>query len=579
MITIPLLIFSIIIYYSSVQSVKKEYAESSQLILNNLSFNIDQYLRSIETGVLSIYLEHDFQQTLEEWRGVNADTDPYLNLLLETNLKHFIGSINLSINNAESVQIYSDNQIFHSDFYRYQVFDASHIADTSVYQKALEMKGKLILLSTHQSQFSTSDTKVISLVRTINKIGSKQPLGVLVINIKLDAIHDILGLSETSNRNFVIIDEDAAIIYASDDTIINDSMELIGNNQSIKNVPSMDKSDLYLTVNHTNSFVNYVTSPYSNWTVIQYTDQEEMVKQAKQLRIIIWILILLSLITAFSFMFILQRRVTQPVIKLSEKVHSIGKGDFSVQLSDTARVDEFGTLHKGFNQMARDLEQNVERLSTLKTQQKVAHYSALKSQIQPHFLANALESIQMKAIINKQYDISEMIGLLGALFRKSLQSGKELVKLQHELSHTRLYVEVQQMRFGDKIQYIEDIEERALNKGILHFSLQPFVENAIVHGLEPLGKPGTIFIKAKIISEELYITIQDNGIGMDVHTLELIRERLLSTSEQLNDEHIGLKNVHDQIRFYFGESYGISITSELNKGTTVALRLPLQTLE
>lgn len=578
--TIPLLIISMIIYYASVQIVKKEYAESSQLILENLSFNIDQYLQSIETGALSIHLENDFQQTLEEWSKVNVDTDPYLNLQLETNLKKFISAINLSINDAVSVQIYSEQQVFHSDFFRYEVFEASQVEESVIYKKALEAKGNIILSRTHQSIYDSDDDAVISLARTINKIGSKQPLGVLVLNVQLNALHDILRLSETSNRNFIIMDSEASVIYASDKDIIDESMHLIGHNQKLTNVLASNdvENDLYVTVNHTPSFVNFVTSPYSDWTVIQYIDQAEMTKQASHLRTIFWILIVLSLITAFSFMIILQKRVTQPVIELSEKVDLIGKGDFTVQLKETDRLDEFGTLYKGFNRMTQDLANNVERSSILKTQQKVAHYSALKSQIHPHFLANALESIQMQAIINQQHDISEMIGLLGALFRKSIQSGKELVTLEEELSHIRLYIDVQQMRFGDKINYIEDIDERALGKGVLHFSLQPFVENAIIHGLEAQHEDGSICIRAEISGEHLLISIKDSGVGMDEENIKRINKQLQSNSEQLNDKHIGIKNVHDQIRYYFGEAYGVSIDNAIDKGTIVTLTLPIREL-
>lgn len=576
--TIPLLIISIIIYYASVQTVKKEYAESSQLILENLSFNIDQYLQSIETGALSIHLENDFQQTLEEWSKVNVDTDPYLNLQLETSLKNFISAINLSINDAVSVQIYSEQQVFHSDFFRYEVFEASQVEDSVIYKKALEAKGNIVLSRTHQSIYNSGDDAVISLARTINKIGSKQPLGVLILNVELNALHDILRLSETSNRNFIIMDSEASVIYASDKDIIDESMHLVGHNQKLTNVLALDEAenDLYVTVNHTPSFVNFVTSPYSDWTVIQYIDQTEMTQQASHLRTIFWILIILSLITAFSFMIILQKRVTQPVVELSEKVDLIGKGDFTVQLKETDRLDEFGTLYKGFNQMTQDLANNVERSSILKTQQKVAHYSALKSQIHPHFLANALESIQMQAIINQQHDISEMIGLLGALFRKSIQSGKELVTLEEELSHIRLYIDVQQMRFGDKIHYIEDIEEDALNKGVLHFSLQPFVENAIIHGLEPQHEKGSIYIRAQISGEHLKISIKDSGIGMNEEQMKRIDKQLQSSIEQLNDKHIGIKNVHDQIRYYFGESYGVSIEKGSDKGTMITLTLPIR---
>lgn len=575
LVTIPSIIISIVIYYFSVQSVKQEYVESSRLILDNLSFNIDQYLQGIEQGALGIYLEKDFQKTLELWNSMPEHTESYEYLQVENDLRRFIGSINVSIPDVESVQVYANDKVFHSNFYKYSVFNDFDFASSSLYQKAIAAKGRHVLESTHLSLFDNSPTEVLSIARTVNKLGSQQPLGVIVINIRLDAIQNILSLAETSNRNFVILDESASVIYASNQALVSEYLNLNDTYNMLARSLVIDNDHYYASLDDVPSFINYVTSDYSGWTVVQYIDQKEMTKQADQLRFIIQIIIVLSIVTAIIFLFILYRRVTKPVVELSEKVRLIREGNFQVQTSTNhLRKDEVGMLYEGFNAMAQHLEHNIERSTILKTQQKVAHYSALKSQIHPHFLANALESIQMQAIIRDEREIGEMIGLLGALFRKSIQSGKELVTLEDELAHIRLYIQVQQMRFQDKIQYIEDVDERAFELGVLHFSLQPFIENAIIHGLEPRSENGTIFLQATVYEEQLLITIQDNGIGMDEETLANVREQLLDSTNTLQADSIGMKNVHEQIQFYFGEAYGVSIDSEYMRGTTVRIELP-----
>lgn len=579
LVTIPSIIISIVIYYFSVQSVKQEYVDSSRLILDNLSFNIDQYLQGIEKGALGIYLENDFQRTLQEWNEMPEQVEPFEYLQVENNLRRFIGSINVSIPDVESVQVYANGKVFHSNFFRYAVFDDMDASSTRLVDRALTAKGGHVLESTHISLYGDPSVEVISLARTVNKLGSKQPLGVIVINIRLDAIHNILSLAETANRNFVILDDAAGVVYASDQSLVTDYMNLNDDNNLLAKALVIDDDHYYAPVNNVSSFINYVTSPYSNWTVVQYTDENHMTAQASQLRFIIQIIIILSIVTAIIFLFILYRRVTKPVIELSEKVRLIRDGHFELPASiNNGRKDEVGMLYDGFNEMANHLSHNIERTTILKTQQKVAHYSALKSQIHPHFLANALESIQMQAIINDQRDIGEMIGLLGALFRKSIQSGKELVTLEDELAHIRLYVQVQQMRFQDKIHYVEDIDERAFAIGVLHFSLQPFIENAMIHGLEPQSEPGTIFLQATVDGDRLIITIQDNGVGMDQERLKIVREQLCDPSNTLQADSIGMKNVHEQIQYYFGQDYGVSIESELGRGTTVKIELPGDTL-
>src|SRR5699024_2576393 len=145
----------------------------------------------------------------------------------------------------------------------------------------------------------------------------------------------------------------------------------------------------------------------------------------------------------------------------------VGKGKLHIRLNSD-RQDEFGILYQGVNKMAHDLEEYVERSSVLKAQQKLAHFSALKSQMNPHFLANTLETLQLKAIIEDQDELSEVIGTLGELFRLNTQSGKEIVMLEEELYHTRLYVTIQQMRFGERLHFTEDFTEGCLSLTVLH---------------------------------------------------------------------------------------------------------------
>lgn len=573
-ITIPLCIISLIVYFSSIQSVKNEYEESSNLILNNLSFNIDQYLLGIDTGTLAIYMENDFQETLEKWAMYDHAKDPYLSLQYEKTLEKFVGSVNLSIDNVESVQILSDNRIYASNLFSHSIRYVDNLKRSDKYNEVLNKKGHTVLFGTHTSDYGSNlNEKVITVARTINKKGSKESLGVLFIDIRLDALRDILSLSENSDRKFLILDSSGGVIYASDETVVDNDMTLTNNHQAMLDTLQASSGSFYSEVNNIDAYINYVTSPYSEWKVVQYIDRKAMTIQAERLRTIIMFLVLSSIISAALFMYVLYRRITKPIIDLSEQLEKVGKGQLRLKLK-RHRQDEFGILYQEINQMAEDLQQFIERSSMLKAQQKLAQYSALKSQIHPHFLANALETIQMQAILNDQDDISEMIGTLGELFRLSIQSGKEVATIEEELNHTRLYIKVQQMRFGDRINYTERLHPVSLSIPVLHFSIQPIIENAFVHGLEPKEEGGEIELITEFADDDLLIIIKDNGMGISEFDLIDIRGKLQQNSNTLTDDHIGIKNVHDQIRYYFGEEYGITIDSSLHKGTTVTLRIP-----
>ena len=223
-ITIPLLILSVIIYMFSIQSAKNEYQNSSNLILNNLSFNFDQYLQSIEMGALTAQMDNKLQNALENWQGDDSKRN-YLQVLeYENAIEHFISTIEITIENVDSVQIYIGDHVFYSTLKK-SVYDVSNLTNEDWYKQTIEQKGRIVLFGTHQPfNRVNSNESVISIARVINKNGSRQPLGVLLIDILLDSLRNILNLSENHNRNFVILDPHGGVIYASDQNQIDSKM-------------------------------------------------------------------------------------------------------------------------------------------------------------------------------------------------------------------------------------------------------------------------------------------------------------------------------------------------------------------
>ncbi|MBA2938314.1 sensor histidine kinase [Paenibacillus sp. CGMCC 1.16610] len=575
-ITIPLLIISVIIYLFSIQAVKNEYQSSSNLILTNLSFNIDQYLQSIEKGTLNAQMDGQLQAALEHWTVAGEDSGNDQMIVYGNIIEHFISSIEMTIKNVDSVQIYAGSRMFYSMNFNRSDYDVKDFTHEDWYIQTQQKAGGIVLFGTHLP-FHRVNAKesVISIARVINKVGSKQPIGVMLIDIRLDSLREILKLSEDRKRNFIIIDDKGGVIYNSNRNQSISDLSATLKEQAIQSVLGNETGSFYANFSGVDSYINFVTSSYSGWKVIQYIYEKEMTKQADILIKIVLTLAFLSLGTALLFMFILSARVTKPIILLSRQVKLVGLGKFDVDLSSD-RQDEFGVLYQGIRKMVEDLQSYIERSATAMVQQKIAQFGALKSQINPHFLANVLESIQMKAVINGQREISEMVGMIGRLFRIQIQTGKETVSLREELEHIRLYVKIQQLRFGDKIQYSEKLAEESAELPVIHFSLQPLVENAIVHGLERLSGPGLLEVSTVKSGNDMLIMIKDNGVGMDEEKLQQLQLRLAQPSSALDEAHIGIKNVHDRICFYFGEQYGLTLYSQTGQGTTVIIRLPMK---
>lgn len=567
-ITIPLMIISAIIYYVSLQTVKAEYKNSSDLILNNLSFNIDQYLQSIEKGTLYAHLDGQLQNALTNWNK-NPQIDQ--TITYQSVIQHFIGTLEMTIKNVNSVQIYAGNQLFYSANFNRADVHYENFEQDEWYQKTLEKKGGIVIFGTHTPFYNkNSKEKVLSIARVINKTGGKQPIGVLLVDIRLDSLSEILNLSENTERNFVITDPSGSIIYASKDMDISKPLQL--DEQMLFKVLSEPSGSFTTLFEDHNSFFNFVTSPYSGWKVIQYMSEKEVTHSSALLGKMMMGLAIGSVGMAVLFMILMWMRVTKPIIFLKKQVEKVGSGNFDVDLG-SSRKDEFGVLYQGLRRMVEELQNYIERSSKAQVQQRVARLGALKSQINPHFLANALESVQMKAIINGEREIGEMVGTLGQLFRIHTQMNRTIIPLHQEMEHIRLYVKVQQMRFGDKIEYEEHVQPGTETLQVLHFSLQPLVENAIIHGLERQVGPGLLEISTEVSDHLMRITIRDHGVGMSAEQLESLRHRLSSPNEE-DDSHIGVVNVSERIRLHFGEQYGICLDSQLGEGTTITITMP-----
>lgn len=229
----------------------------------------------------------------------------------------------------------------------------------------------------------------------------------------------------------------------------------------------------------------------------------------------------------------------------------------------------------------KDAKMYLARLNEqqLLNEQQVMEMKMLAGQINPHFLYNTLESIRMKALTSGNKEVANAIKLLGKSMRYVLENtGTSLVTLKKELDYVETYLQIQKIRFGDRVNYrievagIPDLEEYLL----LPLLLQPIVENAIVHGLEQVGENGQIDIRVDVPEDELLrIAISDNGCGMSTEQLETLRIRMAQKTLDRTAS-IGLCNINQRIRLYYGESYGMTIESIQGEGTCITLKIPVK---
>ncbi|MBO4884488.1 MAG: sensor histidine kinase, partial [Clostridia bacterium] len=263
------------------------------------------------------------------------------------------------------------------------------------------------------------------------------------------------------------------------------------------------------------------------------------------------------------------RRITGPIEALSQKAERFGADQFSSAPVKTD-IAELRTLDKNFDKMADRISVLMEKQRQDQQSLHRAELELLQAQVNPHFLYNTLDSIAILAESQRDEDVVNMVTSLSTFFRNSLNRGEDIISLRAELNQAKSYLEIQQIRYSDILAYSIDVPEGIQDCAVPKLILQPLIENALYHGIKNRRGRGAIEITGETDGDDLLLRVKDNGAGMDAGQLA----RLQSGVYQENHSGLGIKNVHQRIRLYCGEPYGLAFESRPGEGTTVTVRLP-----
>lgn len=262
--------------------------------------------------------------------------------------------------------------------------------------------------------------------------------------------------------------------------------------------------------------------------------------------------------------------ITGPIEDLAFRMRAFGRGNMSLPLPEPGRTDEIGTLIQSFNDMATHIRELIEVTYASEIKEKEYRQRLLRAQINPHFLYNSLSIIHAKAVMARQPEISAMATALAKFYRSALNGGRDTTAIRGEVENIRAYVQIQKMLSSNDFEAEYAIDESVLDEKIPNFILQPFVENAIDHGLAASEREGKrLRISVRREEGDAVFEICDNGAGMDEATLNsLFAEKATG---------YGIRNVDDRLRLAYGNGYSLNIQSVPGRGTRVRLRLALET--
>ena len=277
----------------------------------------------------------------------------------------------------------------------------------------------------------------------------------------------------------------------------------------------------------------------------------------------------------------LERVITRPVEALQKRIETVGSGNFAPDRT-VEWNNELGDIGRGINQLAENVDSLMTRRVEDERRKQELEYRMLQNEVNPHFIYNTLNSIRWMATIQHAPGIAEMVTAFARLTKSISKGTQKLVPLQEELALLNDYFTIQQYRYGGDLEIeVSRIESETLCRDCMipRFTLQPLVENAIFHGLEPKGGHGSVLLDISTDPDtgDVLLRITDDGVGMPPELVAHLLDEPAEGAEKAEKfRHVGLWNVNRRIRYSFGEGYGLTIESEEDVGTEVTIRLPYQ---
>ena len=386
------------------------------------------------------------------------------------------------------------------------------------------------------------DDWVISVSREIADTNGEN-LGVLLIDVKYQALHGYLQNQEIGkNSDIVILDEDNRIVYYKE--IPYDSSQ----EKYLKNLKNIEEGY--------NRKENTVTVKYpiknTHWMLIEISYMQEIESLKNHFFEMIVISCLASLLITVLISISVLRRITKPIKELEQHMNNFNNDLSKINLKGDVSI-EILSLQNHFNEM-------IDKIKYLREYE----INALYSQINPHFLYNTLDTIIWMAEFQDTEKVISITKALSNFFRISLSNGKEKIPLKEEINHIKEYLYIQKQRYEDKLEYKISIQEELENIEVPKIILQPFVENAIYHGIKNLDTTGIISIYSQIVDNKIELIIEDNGIGFEAAK----KQALMKMGG------VGIKNVNKRIQYYYGNEYGAKIDSSFKAGARIIITLP-----
>lgn len=575
-ITLATIGFAAVFKYS--QTLQKSTTEYNSQILDQVIKNINFYINEMD----SVSAISNYNYYIQKYLKSPPASDDVERFKDANRITELLDNIINTRQDIVSIFIFGNNNSIISNNMNSGVNRSYNFAKQTWYKAALENNGKPVVVSPHkQSYVLNSNKMVISLSRSINIYDQSDQLGVILIDLNLKVLDDICRNVKLGNSGYIfIVDSEGDVVYhpdysymqrAADDMYIKNVFK--ADDSLIPDVLETDGGSFIKKVDSGQMHVTYKKFEPAGWTIVGVTPYKSIMYEIYRIRSFILIIGLLGLLGAFLMSYLISSMISKPVTRLQQLMKQAEGGNLDVSIHFDSR-DEIGSLSKSFNNMINKIKDLMHQVVVEQEDKRKTELKALQAQINPHFLYNTLDSIIWMAEMNKD-EVVIMADALAKLFRLSLSRGAEIIPVEQEVEHVRNYLIIQSMRYSDKFDYEIKVDADIMKHSTLKLLLQPLVENSIYHGIKNKRQKGHIEIRGRKAGDRMLLEVIDDGIGMEQAKCEEILKHSSGGGSRKGFNGVGVKNVNDRIKLYYGDEYGLKYISSPGVGTTVEIWLPI----
>lgn len=548
-ISVLLLVFTWISYSITSRELADTTSYYQQDLLNELNKQLDIQLKSIE------------QMSLAASRNMNTigydpfEKDSFERFRRKDDMLRMLSSITYSTTMVQSIYLYIDNPSPTDAQAPVQILDMQHVRDEPWYPEI--QKNDFTWIGERTLPTYSGPQQFVTFARKLYNNSDKY-YGLLMLNVKASAIESLVrGETDGKEKNRLLLDSGGRTIAAIGKPALSSAeLELIGSKDAKSNY-------IHMPASQGEESLLVWSKVRSDWTLVEITPWKNIVHGSVRLAYILVSIGLAAIFIASFFTLFLSRQFTKPIRLLLAMMGRVPAKGATVDLPVDYK-NEFGSLFNGYRRQMERIDELLQSLQAQHKRQREAEILALQAMINPHFLYNTLDQLNWIAIDSGQEKISKIVSLMGKMFRIGLSNGETVIPIRDELTHVDCYLQIQSVRWGERLKYSIEVEEELNDLYIPRLTIQPFVENAFIHGFHG-RRAGEVRVVVRRRDSNVEITVIDNGVGLKPGW---------DAPKPRRTGGYGVRNVMDRMAAYFGQPYGVSMRNRDGEGTEVLILLP-----